>query len=59
MSERGAKIYTTSQPPAQLQAEQAVTKIMAADAEYPDEASALVSANPATGEKVAGALCRQ
>ena len=53
LTERGAKIYTTIQPPAQTQAEQAVGKVLAADAEYPDEASALVSADPVTGEIVA------
>ncbi|GLY68863.1 transglycosylase domain-containing protein [Amycolatopsis taiwanensis] len=45
----GAKIYTTIDPKSQGDAEAAVTKIMAADAEYPDEAAALVSADPTTG----------
>ncbi|KAA9150783.1 penicillin-binding protein [Amycolatopsis acidicola] len=49
----GARIYTTIQPPAQTAAEQSVAKIMAADQDYPDEGSALVSANPATGEVIA------
>ncbi|HVV07797.1 transglycosylase domain-containing protein [Amycolatopsis sp.] len=49
----GARIYTTIQPPAQTAAEQSVAKIMAADKDYPDEGSALVSANPATGEIIA------
>ncbi|HVW40138.1 MAG TPA: transglycosylase domain-containing protein [Amycolatopsis sp.] len=53
LTERGAKVYTTIQPPAQQQAEQAVAKVMAADSEYPDEGSALVSANPASGEIIA------
>ena len=53
LTERGAKIYTTIQPPAQQQAEQAVAKVMAADSQYPDEGSALVSADPATGEIIA------
>ncbi|HKS46523.1 MAG TPA: transglycosylase domain-containing protein [Amycolatopsis sp.] len=45
----GAKIYTTINPAAQEDAEQAVTKIMAANAQYPDEASALVSVDPRSG----------
>lgn len=45
----GAKIYTTINPVAQQDAEDAVNKIMAADKEYPDEASALVSVDPGTG----------
>ncbi|GAA5171520.1 transglycosylase domain-containing protein [Amycolatopsis dongchuanensis] len=49
----GAKIYLTIQPDAQQKAEQAVQKIMAADTAYPDEGSALVSANPQTGEILA------
>ncbi|MBB2938152.1 membrane peptidoglycan carboxypeptidase [Amycolatopsis bartoniae] len=49
----GAKIYLTIQPDAQQKAEQSVSKIMAADTEYPDEGSALVSANPQTGEILA------
>ncbi|HJQ46767.1 MAG TPA: transglycosylase domain-containing protein [Amycolatopsis sp.] len=53
LTERGAKIYTTIQPPAQQQAEQAVAKVMAADTDYPDEGSALVSADPKTGEIMA------
>jgi membrane peptidoglycan carboxypeptidase len=49
----GAKIYTTIQPNAQNAAEQAETKIIAADKAYPDEGSALVSANPTSGEIMA------
>jgi membrane peptidoglycan carboxypeptidase len=45
----GAKVYTTVDPQAQNDAEASVTKIMAADKEYPDEAAALVSADPTTG----------
>ncbi|MFD2416747.1 transglycosylase domain-containing protein [Amycolatopsis pigmentata] len=45
----GAKIYTTINPKAQQDAEDAVNKIMAADKEYPDEGSALVSVDPGTG----------
>lgn len=45
----GAKIYTTIDPKSQGDAEAAVTKIMAADAEYPDEGAAMVSADPSTG----------
>lgn len=45
----GAKVYTTIDPKAQDDAEASVTKIMAADKEYPDEAAALVSVDPTTG----------
>ncbi|WP_236792826.1 transglycosylase domain-containing protein [Amycolatopsis sp. GM8] len=53
LTAKGAKIYLTVKPDAQAAAEQAVTKIMDADKEYPDEGSALVSANPQTGEILA------
>jgi membrane peptidoglycan carboxypeptidase len=53
LSREGAKIYTTISPTAQTDAEQAVTKIMAADTQYPDEAAALVSVNPSTGGIIA------
>ncbi|TVT56297.1 penicillin-binding protein [Amycolatopsis rhizosphaerae] len=49
----GAKIYTTIRPDAQADAEASVGRIMAADKEYPDEGSALVSADPVTGEILA------
>jgi membrane peptidoglycan carboxypeptidase len=49
----GAKIYTTISPKAQTDAEQAVSKIMAADTNYPDEGTALVSVDPTTGGIVA------
>lgn len=45
----GAKIYTTIDPKSQDNSEAAVTKIMAADAEYPEEGAAMVSADPTTG----------
>ncbi|TNC24862.1 transglycosylase domain-containing protein [Amycolatopsis alkalitolerans] len=53
LSARGAKVYLTIQPAAQQAAEQAVTTVMAADKEYPDEGSALVSADPQSGEILA------
>lgn len=53
LSKSGAKIYTTIRPPAQTAAEAAVSKIMAADAAYPDEAAALVAVDPATGAVIA------
>jgi membrane peptidoglycan carboxypeptidase len=53
LAARGAKIYLTITPGAQQAAEQSVEKIMAADKDYPDEGSALVSANPQTGEILA------
>jgi membrane peptidoglycan carboxypeptidase len=53
LSKSGAKIYTSISPPAQAAAESSVSKIMAADAEYPDEAAALVSVDPASGGIVA------
>ncbi|HWC80544.1 MAG TPA: transglycosylase domain-containing protein [Pseudonocardiaceae bacterium] len=45
----GARIYTTIQPQAQLDAENSVTQVTAADGQYPDEAAALVSVDPRTG----------
>ncbi|HVV12067.1 transglycosylase domain-containing protein [Amycolatopsis sp.] len=53
LARSGAKIYTTIRPDAQKDAENSVSKIMAADAKYPDEGAALVSADPATGGIVA------
>ncbi|UIJ56520.1 penicillin-binding protein [Amycolatopsis acidiphila] len=53
LTARGAKVYLTITPDAQQAAEQSVAKVMAADKEYPDEGSALVSANPQTGEILA------
>ncbi|MTD56214.1 transglycosylase domain-containing protein [Amycolatopsis pithecellobii] len=53
LAAEGAKIYLTVEPAAQAAAEQAVTKIMAADKDYPDEGSALVSADPRTGKILA------
>ncbi|HKS46319.1 MAG TPA: transglycosylase domain-containing protein, partial [Amycolatopsis sp.] len=53
LSKSGAKIYTSISPAAQNDAEAAVSRITAADAGYPDEAAALVSADPVTGAIVA------
>ncbi|MFD2420617.1 transglycosylase domain-containing protein [Amycolatopsis pigmentata] len=53
LSKSGAKIYTTINPPAQAAAEAAVTKIMAADTAYPDEAAALVAVDPVSGGVIA------
>ncbi|NKQ52518.1 penicillin-binding protein [Amycolatopsis sp. K13G38] len=53
LTEAGAKIQLTIRPDAQQDAENAVARIMAADEEYPDEGSALVSADPRTGEILA------
>ncbi|HET6503535.1 MAG TPA: transglycosylase domain-containing protein [Amycolatopsis sp.] len=53
LSKSGAKIYTSISPQAQSDAEAAVTRIMAADQAYPDEAAALVSVDPTTGGVIA------
>jgi membrane peptidoglycan carboxypeptidase len=53
LSHSGARIYTTINPTAQTDAEQAVTKIMAADTAYPDEGAALVAVEPGTGNVLA------
>jgi membrane peptidoglycan carboxypeptidase len=53
LTAKGAKVYLTIKPDAQQSAEQSVEKVMAADKDYPDEGSALVSANPQTGEILA------
>lgn len=53
LSHSGARIYTTINPTAQTDAEQAVTKIMAADTAYPDEGAALVAIEPTTGNVLA------
>ncbi|NKQ56067.1 penicillin-binding protein [Amycolatopsis sp. K13G38] len=53
LARSGAKIYTTIRPDAQKDAEQSVSKITAADTQYPDEGAALVSADPTSGGVVA------